>query len=667
MKSLVVGRRAFLRMCGLISAGVMAAACTTPTQPTSAPEKEAEPTAAEAKESSSESAATAAPASKYQEAPMLAQMVEAGDLPPIEERLPVEPLVVGPGLLISEENLDWEPGTYGGALRFVHAGVDWNPDIFIMDNENLLAAPGIGLDGLYPNLVQSYDVSDDNTEFTFTLRKGLKWSDGVPVTTEDVRFTFEDVYGNEDITPTFPQRFRDGGRLDGEPVKLTIVDDFTWKLKFNEPYGGLLREVSVKGWQGYTDSLRPSHFLKKYHIKYTPLDDPEMQAQLKRLNLTDEWWQVFANRNCNNWDLVNPRSVDYPVLYAWRAVEGGDQLLRMERNPYYWKVDTEGRQLPYVDTMVSQQVMDMEALMLKVLAGEVDYIRESTGLNKLPLYKQNEESAGISFNLMDNHVDPTALFINYAFDDPVWREVVRDVRFRQALTHGLNRKEILDSLYYGLGEFPELIPSEYDVEKANQLLDDMGLDQLDADGFRIGPDGNTFLFPIEHHAHAPDIGPVAELMGAQWAENLKLKTEVKQYDSQLGGQLYNANERHTQVSWMVQPMWADGTWTDYVGTEYTLRWYEWMNTQGETGEEPPEEIKELWALREDRTAAVPYSDDDVNAYAAIRQNWHDNIWTILMVEKVPYAMVYNSSLGNIAHSGQAIGCNYCGEQFFFKS
>ena len=169
MRSPVIGRRAFLRVCGVLGASALAAACA-PAEATLAPETVAEPTAAEAAPTAAEAAPTTAPASKYQEAPMLAAKVEAGELPSVDERLPVEPLVVGPGLLIAEEDLDWEPGTFGGTLRFVHAGVDWNPDIFIMDNENLLAAPGIGLDGLYPNLVQSYQVSEDNTEFTFTLR-----------------------------------------------------------------------------------------------------------------------------------------------------------------------------------------------------------------------------------------------------------------------------------------------------------------------------------------------------------------------------------------------------------------------------------------------------------------------------------------------------------------
>ncbi len=679
MRAKKINRRRFLQMSAMAALGAAAVACgqaaptAAPTQapaaateaPTEAP-AQTEPTATQG----GAAEATAAPttgAITYQESPMLADLVKAGKLPPIEQRLPEQPLVVGPGVLIAKQDLDWQPGKFGGTMRFAHAVADWNPDIFIMANENLLAAPGIALEGLYPNVVQDYQVSDDGKEFTFTLRKGMKWSDGEPVTTEDVRFTFEDVYGDKNITPTFPAKFCDGGRVGGQPLKLTIVDDFTWKFTFSEPYGGLLRELADKGWQGYTDTLRPSHYLKQYHIKYTKLDDPKMQEQLKRLNLKDEWWQVFNAMNCNNWDLTNPKSRNYPVLYPWMAVEGPDQVLTFERNPYYWKVDTQGQQLPYVDKLVSQQVLDVEALTLKVLAGEVDYVRESTALNKLPLYKQNEDKAGIKFNLMDNHVDPTALWLNFTYPDDNWRKVVGDVRFRQALTLGLNRQEFIDSIYYGYAQPPTLVPSQFDAAKANQLLDEMGLDKLDADGFRIGPDGKTFVLMIEHGASAPDIAPVGDLIGAQLQKNLKLKVQVTQLESNLWGQRNAANDLHSIIIWDVQPMWPDGTWTDYLVNATTPLWDQWRTSSGKQGEEPPDAIKDIYKQHDIRNQSVPYSDADKAAYEAIRKNLHDNVWIIPIAEKVNYAMVYSAKLGNIPKSGQAIGADYSGEQFFFQS
>ena len=189
-------------------------------EPTKAPAPTAAPAAKAAEPTKAAAAAPAAATGKYKESPMLTDLVKAGKLPPIDQRVPEQPFVVDKGTLITEKDLpDWQPGKFGGTLNFAHAVANWNPDIFIGDNDNLLCAPGIGLEGLKPCLLSDFKVSPDNKEFTFTLRKGLKWSDGTPVTTEDVRFTWEDIYGNEKLTPVFPEQVpgrRQGGRQPGQ-------------------------------------------------------------------------------------------------------------------------------------------------------------------------------------------------------------------------------------------------------------------------------------------------------------------------------------------------------------------------------------------------------------------------------------------------------------------
>ena len=637
---------------------VQASATPEAAEPTKA-EKPAEPTATSAPTATAEPAAPA-----YSESPMLAEQVKAGKLPPLVDRLPEEPFIVGPGTLITKADLpDWQPGKYGGTMNFSHSVVNWNPDIFIMLNENLLCGPGIGLDGLQPCVIKDYTVEKDNTVFTFIMRKGLKWSDGEPVTTEDVRFVYEDVYMNEKITPIFPAKFRDGGSPEGEPMKLDIIDDFTFRLTFNKSYGGLLRELSVKGWQGYTDMILPSHYLKKYHTTYTPID--QLANELKELNLKDEWWQVFAQKNCTNWRDTNPACAGFPSLTPWVLIKGDGGNLTFERNAYYWKVDTAGQQLPYIDNLFSEQVNDVEALTLKVLSGNVDFVRESTALVKMPLYKQNAEKAGFQVQLMDNHVDPTALFINLTYNDANWRQVVNDVRFRQAISFALNRQEIIDNVYFGLAQLPELTSSEYNLDKANQLLDEMGMDKKDEDGFRLGPDGKTFVLPIEHGAHAPDISPAAELVAAQIQE-AGIKTSLKQIDPSLMGQRSAANELMASVFWSVQPMWTDGTWTDYVPTNgWASAWATWYSSKGKTGEEPPEAVMKLYEYNEARVAAVPYSDEDKQLTENIYKSYRENLWFIPLVEKVNYALITSVRLGNVPVSGQAIGADYSGEQFYF--
>ncbi|RLE09492.1 hypothetical protein DRJ00_04085, partial [Candidatus Aerophobetes bacterium] len=246
--------------------------------------------------------ATSALAMKYNESPMLKTKVAAGLLPPVEERLPEEPMVVGPGVLVPKGNLDFEIGQYGGTLRSVQPDPEWNPDIFVMCDEPLLCAPGIlgsDIDGSVPikgNIVDDFKVSDNYKVFTFHLRKGLKWSDGHPVTTEDVLFAYEDVLLNEKLTPIFPQWLRAANKPDGEPMKLEVIDDYTFRIKFAEPYGGFLDQLAILFWKGYTDLIKPKHYLKNFHVRYTPLE--KLEPLIKEEGLAKgEWWTLFNKKD----------------------------------------------------------------------------------------------------------------------------------------------------------------------------------------------------------------------------------------------------------------------------------------------------------------------------------------------------------------------------------
>ncbi len=392
----------------LLILAMVLSACGGAATPAPAPAPAAEEPAAEApaaeapaaEEPAAEEPAAEEPAAaaggKYKESPVLAAKVAAGELPPVDERLPEEPMVVGPGTYLTEENLpNWEPGVYGGTLRSAHAVANWSPDIFVMLDEPLVMAPKIGDQGIVGAVVKEFTVENDNKDFTFVLRKGLKWSDGEPVTTEDVRFTYENILLNEKINPIFPAKFRNGFKADEEPMTLEVVDDYTFKVHFTKPYGGFLRALAIEGWVGYTDLINPSHYLKQWHADYADINSDAFKAEYERLNLTDEWWQVFAQKRCQNWDMTNPRCVNYPAMNAFVGVPSDNaSLLTFERNPYYFKVDTEGQQLPYIDRIVSQQVENVEMVNMKVLAGEVDFLRESTALVKIPLYKENEAKAG---------------------------------------------------------------------------------------------------------------------------------------------------------------------------------------------------------------------------------------------------------------------------------
>ena len=650
----------------VILASIILSACSTPA-PTAAPVSPTEAPAAKATD------VPAAAASKYSEAPMLADLVKAGSLPAIDKRLPEDVFVVGPGTYLTKEALpDWQPGVYGGTLRSAHSVANWSPDLFVAMNEPFLMAPKIGDQNIVCNICKEYKVSDDNKVFTFTLRKGLKWSDGEPVTTEDVRFTWEDIKNNEKLAPSGPDnQWRTGFSPSGNPAKLEILDDYSFKVTFDGPYGSFLRALTIEGWVGYTQVVNPSHYLKKYHIKYTSLD--ALKPELDKLNLTGgEWWQVFSSKRCQNWDMTNPRCADYPGLYAWVNKASGDpSLMTFERNPYYFKVDTKGQQLPYIDKMTSVQVNDVEAVNMKILAGDVDFMRESTALVKVPEYTAAEAKAGFSVHLMEMHVDSTGLRLNETFNDANWKKVAQDVRFRQAISLSINRKELIDTIYYTYAALPLKTVGEefstYDVAKANKILDDMGLTKKDADGFRQYEDGKTIEILLEHGAHAPDIAPVSELVAA-YLKAIGIKVTVKQIDPSLWGTKWAANEIQATVMWSHDIGWGNDVTTGSVDRAGVL-WSQWLNSNGKQGEEPPQWAKDAYKLDADKWAAVAGSDA-YNKLVDAGFKWcRDNLPYVNFVEGVKYPMIANSKLGNVPPSGApayAIGANFSIVQMFFK-
>ncbi|MFN8442766.1 MAG: ABC transporter substrate-binding protein [Caldilineaceae bacterium] len=616
-------------------------------------------------------APAAAPAEAgAKEAPVLAKMVADGKIPPLEERLPKDPFVVGPGVLLSETSLaNWEPGQYkdGSVIRTAHSVADWAPDVFVMLNEPLLQAPDLGVQNIQGNVVKSFEVANDNKEFTFHLREGLKWSDGEPVTTEDVRFTWENIWNNEKVSPSgVPNNFRTGYSPDGDPAKLDIVDDYTFKLTYSASYGGFLRAITIEGWNGYTLLINPAHVLKKWHADFTSLDD--MKAELEKNNLKDEWWTLFTQKWCQNWNVTAERCIGYPTLNPWVSVAADTPSTKIfERNPYYFKVDTEGKQLPYIDKIVSQQVEDVEAVNLKVMNGEVDFLRESTGLVKVPLYKENEEKGGFNTVLLDMHVNSSVLFLNQTFDNPTWQKLAQDVRFRQALSHAINRQEIIDSVYYTFAGMPSTLVGDendsYDVDKANALLDELGMKDKDSDGFRKGPDGQPFSILLEHGAHAPDLEPIAELLAAQLKE-VGINLQVKRIDSTLWGQRRDANELQATVFWGNDQGWDDdrlGGNPNIFGQEWNL----WHTSKGKEGTEAPDWVKKYWDLNVARWSAVSGSDE-YNKLAQQGLDWaKENLPQITLVENVKYPMIANKKLHNVPSAGYAIACNFAGEQLWY--
>ena len=521
------------------------------------------------------------------EAPMLTKLVEEGKLPPLEERLPEETKLPDE---ILPEYLDYECGNYGGTMRFITSIVNWDADVFVGNNEALLTMESASSDTITPNIVAGFEANEDNTEFTFTLRKGLKWSDGVPVTIEDFEFGINDFIFNEELNPVVAAYMRDGGVQAGEPFTYERIDDWSFKLKFKEPYGGFAVHLSIAGWKGYTEFLKPAHFLKKFHKAYAEEIHGSEDAYYAFIqpyatvmgyeDAKDEnvWVNVFNQVDMTNWELTDPNDAltsvyfadagqteDFPVLYAWHMVSSAGGLTTWERNPYYHKVDAKGQQLPYVDYLTSKLVENMEMVQMSYISGEADFGRESATIDNISMYKENAEKAGITAYVTTMHNNPTDISLNANFKDEAWQEVITDIRFRQALAHAIDAEEIIDVVYHGFGEVNPYYPCDYDIELANSLLDEMGMKDTDGDGYRETPSGKPLSWSIYNYNEANDIIPVAELCVEYWKE-IGLKADIKTIESTLLSTMQEGNEIPCRIAWVHSTQlwhyldWFCGSW-----------------------------------------------------------------------------------------------------------
>ncbi|MGQ9681453.1 MAG: ABC transporter substrate-binding protein [Anaerolineae bacterium] len=648
-----VNRRQFLCQTAMAATGLVIAACTKTPEPPPAATAVPGPTAVPAVTAAA--APTQAPPTGFKEAPMLAELVKAGKLPPVEERLPKNPKLVNEhaaGLL------DLKVGKYGGTCRTGTTSPGFDAELFVCCNEPLINTPSILGKEFTPNILENYEVSADQKEFTFYLRPGLKWSDGHPVTTADVKFAIEDILFDQEYTATIPSWLRAANDPRGEPLKLQVIDDFTYKVTFDKPYGGFIVALAIQFWRGYTEFLKPAHYLKPYHKKYADAD--KLQAMIAEEKV-ENWVQLLARKDRTNWQLYTVEAIGFPSLYPWIIKEMSQDSAVFERNPYYFKVDAAGQQLPYLDRLYSWILPNQEMFTMKQIAGEIDYTGRFTVLTKLPLYKENEKN-GYRVQLQRDHVTHSDFFLNLTYEDPAWRKVVRDKRFRQALNMAIDREEILDAVYYGYGEMPTIVPAEYDPKKAEQLLDEMGM-KKGADGFRTDPDGQPFMIPFEYSTQDPTFGPAVEIVTANWKQ-IGINTSAKMIDSQLWGQRNNANQLQATVLWSEIPLWY---WGGLAMGLWAPLWWRWWNSEGQDGEEPPEEVKAFYQ-KMNEIVVVPAAQGP-SVFEEAKKMVYENVWFMPPLENIRQAMIVNAKFGNVPQdpSVMSIAFNFSMEQVYLES
>ena len=374
-------------------------------------------------------------AGHYNQAPQLEEMVKQGKLPDVDDRLPKEPLV-----LPTRDSI----GVYGGTWQTVDERID--PRRFygvgFQSSRTLLTVSG-GLRGAYgtivPNLAKDFKANANKTKFTIMLREGLKWSDGQPYTTTDIEFWYKDVLLNKDLTPGIPSTFKAGD----ETMKLRVIDNYTFELEFAEPKPLFLGDLALY-FRTSGMTTMPKHYMKQFHPNYASKGELDRMVQAED---ADTWMNLFGKKN----DDRMRSNTEKPRLGAWTIVRGSPNPYPWywERNPYFWAVDQEGNQLPYID-VISHEQLQPEVVSLRALSGSSVF----PIAHAIIAQAKEAEEKGIVQVILTGHIleGMQAIYLNQTYEkDKVLRDIFRDRRFRYAVSHAMNRGRIDELQFLGLG------------------------------------------------------------------------------------------------------------------------------------------------------------------------------------------------------------------------
>lgn len=594
--------------------------------------------------------ALALAAFKPVEPPYLEAAVGAGTLPPVAERLPAVPSV---------EPLDrpWQSaGRYGGDLHLLMARARDTRVVYVYSYARLVAyTPDFEI---VPDILERVEVEDGRV-FTLHLRRGHRWSDGHPFTSEDFRYWWEDMANNPKRYPVGPPAEL---AVDGAFPMVEILDAATVRYSWPRPNPFFLPLLAgAKPIEIYA----PAHYLKRYHPRYT---DPATLARRVE-EARQKSWQQLHNRKDDLTEFNNPA---LPTLQPWIPVtQPPSERFVFVRNPYYHRVDPEGRQLPYIDRVV-MGVADAKLIPAKVGAGEADLQARYLRFDNYTFLKQAAPRNGLEVRLWTTGVgSQVALFPNLNTTDPEWRALNRDPRYRHALSLAVNRDEINQVIYYGLAQPSNntVLPTSplwleryrdewagFDVRRANALLDDIGLLRHDRKGLRHLPDGRPMELVVETAGESTEETDVLQLITDSWR---RIGVAVYTRPSQLevlrnrifAGQTVMAVGRGLDNAVPTAAMSpAELVPRSQINYQWP-RWGQHHETGGKDGE--PVDLPAAKALLDAFEAwktAGPRAEQ-ADAWARILDNHADNTWTIGTVAGVPQPVVVRATLRNVPGQG----------------
>jgi peptide/nickel transport system substrate-binding protein len=600
----------------------------------------------------------------FQEAPQLAALVKVGKLPPVKERIGADPLVVKPLHGIGKYGGTWRRG-FSGPADF------WN-GFRCCGHDHILFWDYTG-NGVVPNVAKGWEVADGGRTINIILRKGMKWSDGHPFTADDFIFWYEDMYLNDELVPTKIAVMS----INGKPGVMEKVDDYTVRFKFPDPYYAFLDVLAGStdlGGHSYATAplktmggFAPKHYLTQFHPKYA---GKEAVDKLAKAGGYDNWVSLFKFKN--DWEL----NADLPTVTPWKTTSPiNTPTWVLERNPYFYMVDTAGNQLPYIDKVVLTLAENLEVLNLRAIAGEYDFQARHIDVGKLPVLLENQQKGGYKVYLdpADSGCD-ACLFVSQTYDaDPEIAKWLQNRDFRIALSLGIDRDQLKEAFWLGLGTpgsqvlaesspynpGPEYrtLNSTHESDKANRILDGLGLTKKDAEGYRLRGDGQGRL-RVEIMTVAGQFlqfTQIAEMIREHW-KKIGIQADVSEVERSLAITRNASNQTQTHL-WQNDGTEHFFTFPGHLfpsntvplgGGAIGVPWAQWFLSNGTQGREPSPRMRELMGLWR-KAMGVPLEERiDIG-----KQMWRiavEEQWAIGTVGLSPAAQgvrVVSVKMGNI--------------------
>ena len=561
------------------------------------------------------------------------------DLPPLQSRLPPDPIVIEPYA---------ETGRHGGKAIITQGDswqfFNWEPALtFAADMRTLL-----------PNLARAWTVSADGKVTTIFLRKGIRWSDGEPLTSDDFVFSFDRIWMDPDMSPV-TSRLILGGRIEK-------VDDMTFRYVFQEPNPLFVNFLAQRH-----DFVDPAHYFEQFHPRTA--DPVEVESRMQEMGFVTWMAMISALRGASI-----EESIEVPTLRAFQLTSRTPTMLRFERNPYYFKVDPRGQQLPYIDTIDAEAILDnAEVVTAKAATGQLDFAAYTLRTQDIPLLKLGERTGLIDVHIWRRlHTSDVVIQFNFNVNDPQLRDLYGDLRFRKALSHAIDRKEMNDIIYFGRGTPSQITvhPSsrwykaewarthmEYNPDRSRALLDDIGILDTTGDGLREYADGTPLIITMEFLDFETPKGISMELISNYWRA-IGIDLRIKLVDRSLQSARAQAGQmqmslwhggRVTDILFPLTPDW----WVPRTTGWWASMWNDWARhyqTNGRIGEEPPPIIQDLQYWTDElRTSIDPARRLQAGHY--LLRTGAENLWTIGTVGLAPHPVVVSARLRNVIPNG----------------